>query len=59
LKIGSPFSFTPVSNTKRKLESTRVACAMFASPPFTFYIQINGGGGQGEWKVFSGTRGQT
>jgi hypothetical protein len=25
---------------------------MFASHPFTFYIQINGGGGQGEWKVF-------
>jgi hypothetical protein len=25
---------------------------MFASPPFTFYIQMRGGEGQGEWKTF-------
>jgi hypothetical protein len=52
LKIGSPFSFTPVSNTKRKFESTKVACAMFASPPFTFYIQRKSGGGQGAFEIF-------
>jgi hypothetical protein len=25
---------------------------MFASPPFTFYIQRKGGEGQGGWEVF-------